>query len=173
MKEYADFVKEGNFTPLSVLNPELGMETAIFAEERGSRMSGATTAALSGRITGMSGEEGFSIEKESMNIEEAHAQVTEMLNSIEEKTKLTNESFKMLDKPMEKRYKGRRRKISVTDDIVSLSSTELSIGLDAGVLNSATSSRSSGYQSQPDIKDNMSSDTIGEAEDNFGEDGKI
>ena len=168
MKEYADFVKEGNFTPLSVLNPDLGMETAIFAEDRGSRMSGVTTAALSGRITGMSGEEGFSSEKESMNLEEAHTKVTEMLNTIEEKTKLTNESFKMLDKPVEKRYKGRRRKISVTDDIVNLSSADQNIGVDTGVLNSATSSRSSGYQSQPDIKDNMT----GEVEESFGDDGK-
>ena len=171
MKEYADFVKEGNFTPLTVMNPELGMETAIFAEDREHHMSGAATAALSGRMTGMSGEEGLTGDKENMNMDEAHAKVTEIFKSITDKTKNTDESYKVLDKPLEKRYKGRRRKISVNDAIVNLSSTEQGIGRDDGLLSSANSSRSSGYQSQLDTKENVSIAMIGEVSDDFRDNG--
>ena len=32
MKEYTEFVKEGNFLPMSVLDPYLGIENEVFAE---------------------------------------------------------------------------------------------------------------------------------------------
>ena len=32
MKEYTEFVKEGNFLPMSVLDPFLGIENEVFAE---------------------------------------------------------------------------------------------------------------------------------------------
>ena len=34
MREYTDFVKEGNFSPMTVLDPERGMDTEIFAKVR-------------------------------------------------------------------------------------------------------------------------------------------
>lgn len=169
VKEYADFVKEGNFTPLTVMNPELGMETAIFAEDREHFLSEGTTASVSGRITGMSGEEGTSDKKEICNMDKVHAKVTEMLNSIDETTKSMSKSSKMIEKPVEKRYKGRRRKISVTDAIANLTSHEQGI-VDTCAINSANSSRSSGYHSQQEINDsrgNIDDCSIVEKEENF------
>ena len=174
MKEYAEFIKEGNFSPMSVLNPELGMDSAIFAKDRASNMSGRVTG-LSGRMTGMSGDDDIPLEKENINLDQAHAKVTELLNKIEEKTKTTNEAFKIvgLDKVVEKRYKGRRRKISVGEDISQLSALDTGRGTDSVLINSANSSRSSGYQSQPDVRENSSIGRIGEVEDDFGDEGKI
>ena len=32
MREYAEFVKEGNFAPLAVLDSEMGLDSEIFAK---------------------------------------------------------------------------------------------------------------------------------------------
>ena len=172
MKEYAEFIKEGNFSPMSVLNPEMGMDSAIFAQDRASHVSGAVRG-LSGRMTGMSSDQdNFHEEKERVNLEEAHAQVTDMLSKIEEKAKNTKDAFAtVLEKPVEKRYKGRRRKISVGEDISHLSGLEQ--GRDLLASNSAHSSRSSGYQSQTERGESSSSGRIGEQADDFGDEGLI
>ena len=172
MKEYAEFIKEGNFSPMSVLNPEMGMDSAIFAQDRASHVSGAVRG-LSGRMTGMSSDQdNFHEEKERVNLEEAHAQVTDMLTKIEEKAKNTKDAFAtVLEKPVEKRYKGRRRKISVGEDISHLSGLEQ--GRDLLASSSAHSSRSSGYQSQTERGESSSSGRIGERADDFGDEGII
>ena len=47
MREYTDFVKEGNFSPMTVLDPDLGMDTEIFAKVRSCSLG--STRATSGR----------------------------------------------------------------------------------------------------------------------------
>ena len=116
----------------------------------------------------MSGEDGFPTEKECVNLEEAHTKVKDMLSKIEETTSSTKEAY-ALDKPLEKRYKGRRRRISVNDNIGHLSTLEQRRDID--IVNSANSSRSSGYHSQLDMKENMSIGRIGEVADDFGDEG--
>ena len=74
LKEYAEFVKEGNFLPMSVLDPELGMENEVFAEVK-STFGGFSR---SGRDSQMSTNLG-----ETVNLDEAFSKVTEMLDKVE------------------------------------------------------------------------------------------
>ena len=166
MKEYTEFIKEGNFSPMSVLNPDLGMASEIFAMDRKGDVSGRMTG-MSGRMTGLDGEV-----LENVNMDEAHAKVTEMLNKIEKTSKTSGDGCKtVFEKPVERRYKGRRRKISVGEDISQLTSLEQGRALDTISTNSANSSRSSGYHSQPDVREVNSIGRIGELQDDFGTEG--
>ena len=63
--DYAEFCKEGNFLPMSVLDPDIGMDTEIFAQQR--------KGSLSGRLSEMSGYNG-----EPVNVDEAFDKVMEM-----------------------------------------------------------------------------------------------
>ena len=63
--DYAEFCKEGNFLPMSVLDPDIGMDTEIFAQQR--------KGSLSGRLSEMSGYNG-----EPVNVDEAFDKVTEI-----------------------------------------------------------------------------------------------
>ena len=139
LKEYAEFVKEGNFSPMSVLNPELGIETEIFARD-GGRM-----ARLSGR---RGGDYVNNADSNNISIEEVHANVSEILSKIEETTKSSTEAYKAVyHDPFEKRYKGRRRKISVDDDISKL------YGMEQDNQDLVTTNSDSGYHSQGEIKE--------------------
>ena len=74
MREYAEFVKEGNFLPMSVLDPELGMDNEVFAEVK-TTFGGFSR---SGRDSQMSLNLG-----ETVNLDEAFSKVTDMLNKVE------------------------------------------------------------------------------------------
>jgi hypothetical protein len=58
--EYMDYVKEGNFVPGPVLDPELGIEYELFAERRasgpGDRLSFSNTSSQPRRHKGQSGD---------------------------------------------------------------------------------------------------------------------
>ena len=157
MREDVDFIKEGNFSPMSVLNPELGMEAAIFAKDRSSSMSDAY-ANISGRASTMSNK--FSGgEERKISLDEAHTKVTDMLSKIEETIDVSLPA-KMLEKPPEKRYKGRRRKISVEDEISNLSHPGQDRGRDFDMMSvkSTNSSNSSGYISSQESREFFTSD---------------
>ena len=73
LREYADFVKEGNFIPTSVLDPDLGMEAEVFAEVKSSG-----SGLRSGRVSEMSLVDG-----DPVNLDEAFYKVSAMLSKVE------------------------------------------------------------------------------------------
>ena len=83
MREYADFVKSGNFIPTSVLDPDLGMEAEVFAEVKSSG-----GGLRSGRLSEMSLRDG-----EPVNLDEAFTEVNEMLSRVEDKAEQRRSSL--------------------------------------------------------------------------------
>ena len=153
MKEYAEFIKEGNFSPMSVLDPELGINGEIFAKER--KRGGGN---ISERLADTEGED-----INNSSLEKVHANVSELMSKIEKNTKSTSQAYKAVyDDPFEKRHKGRRKKFSEDDDISDI----FGIKNDMLTNNSANSSQSSGYQSQVEILDTQGEENlyVGETE---------
>ena len=155
MREYADFVKSGNFIPTSVLDPDLGMEAEVFAEVKSSG-----GGLRSGRLSEMSLRDG-----EPVNLDEAFTKVNEMLSRVEDKAEQRRSSLVTSETrdQQPRRHKGRRVRMRPT---VSLDYPDLPKGSpgsgafqastsDIFGLNlnpdSETSSRSSGYQSQQEF----------------------
>ena len=148
MREYADFVKEGNFIPTSVLNPDLGMEAEVFAEVKSSG------GLRSGRLSEMSLRDG-----EPVNLDEAFTKVTEMLGKVEAGAEQRRSSLVTSEDPQPRRHKGRRVRmrstVSLDNDLPKgapgagpfQATTSDIFGFNLNP-DSDTSSRSSGYQSQ-------------------------
>ena len=135
MKDYAEFVKEGNFSPMAVLDPELGIKKEVFAKDR-------TKHRMQDEL-----EEN---EKAVYTLEKAHNNVTDLLSRIEEITNATNLDFKaQYTDPFEKRRKGRRKKYVEGENISEMIASRQEMTN----TNSANSSRSSGYVSQTDMLD--------------------
>ena len=154
MREYADFVKEGNFIPTSILDPDLGMEAEVFAE-----VKSAGGGLRSGRLSEMSLRDG-----EPVNLDEAFTKVNEMLEKVEAGVETRRKSLVATEPPLvPRRHKGRRVR---TRPSVSLDYNDMPRGAPgAGAFqtttsdifglnlnpDSETSSRSSGYQSQQEF----------------------
>ena len=85
MREYTDFVKEGNFSPMTVLDPDLGMDTEIFARVRSSSVD--TTRAPSGRMSALHHHH---LDPPAINLDEAFTAVTEALQRVEKDTKVSS-----------------------------------------------------------------------------------
>ena len=81
MREYTDFVKEGNFSPMTVLDPDLGMDTEIFAKVRSNSMS--STRVTSGTIRPSHLPPG-----QNINLDDAFTAVTQALERVERDNKV-------------------------------------------------------------------------------------
>ena len=79
MREYADFVKEGNFSPMTVLDPDLGMDSEIFAKVRSS------SVVTSGRASTI--PDNYH-QVETVNLDEAFLAVSQALERVEKDTKV-------------------------------------------------------------------------------------
>ena len=100
MREYTDYIKEGNFAPMTVLDTELGINSEIFAKTRS--RSVASTRGTSGRLSALQGEE-------TVNLDDALKQVTEALERVEGEAKVRRESLSLTAvKPERRRLRGRR-----------------------------------------------------------------
>ena len=86
MREYTDFVKEGNFSPMTVLDPDLGMDTEIFAKVRSSSLG--STRATSGRMSSLHHQP----PAQNVNLDEAFTAVTQALERVEQDTKVRSQS---------------------------------------------------------------------------------
>ena len=73
MKEYAEFIKERNFSPMTVLDPDLGMDGEIFAKDKTKGRGKEETIEAGG----------------NSSLEAAHTNMSELLNKIEETAKST------------------------------------------------------------------------------------
>ena len=134
MKEYAEFIKEGNFSPMTVLDPDLGMDGEIFAKDKTKGRGKEETIEAGG----------------NSSLEAAHTNMSELLNKIEETAKSTGGAFKAVyDDPFEKRHKGRRKKFSDDTDMSKV------FGINQNITNNhrETNSQSSGYISQIEMQD--------------------
>ena len=132
MREYTDYIKEGNFAPMTVLDTELGINSEIFAKTRS--RSVASTRGTSGRISALQGEE-------TVNLDEALQQVTEALERVEGEAKVRRESLSLTAvKPERRRLRGRRARPGHEDPPAS-----------------ANSETSSGYHSQGNLSCHLSS----------------
>ena len=148
MREYADFVKQGNFIPTSVLDPDLGMEAEVFAEVKSSG------GLRSGRLSEMSLREG-----EAVNLDEAFTRVTEMLSKVEAGVEQRRSSLVTSEAPQPRRHKGRRVRarpsasLSLEPDLPTGGPGATTSDIFGFNLNpdSDSSSRSSGYQSQQEF----------------------
>ena len=90
MREYADYVKEGNLTPMTVLDPDLGMDTEIFAKVRSSSVG--STRATSGRMSALHHHQHhhqqYQPPAENINLDDAFTAVTQALQRVEKDTKV-------------------------------------------------------------------------------------
>ena len=149
MREYADFVKQGNFIPTSVLDPDLGMEAEVFAEVKSSG-----GGLRSGRLSEMSLRDG-----EAVNLDEAFTRVTEMLGKVEAGVEQRRSSLVTSEAPQPRRHKGRRVRarpsasLSLDPDLPPGGPGATTSDIFGFNLNpdSDSSSRSSGYQSQQEF----------------------
>ena len=107
MREYTEFVKEGNFSPMTVLDPDLGMDSEIFAKVRSSSV--ASTRGTSGRESGL-GMNNLQPE-DAVNLDEALSKVTAALERVESDTVARRESESSIVPPSvqeRRRWRGRR-----------------------------------------------------------------
>ena len=166
MREYTDFVKEGNFSPMTVLDPDLGMDTEIFAKVRSSSVG--STRATSGRMSSLLHHHQQYQHQQppapSINLDEAFTAVTQALQRVEKDNKVSSdrgwagwaESLVLQERkeaelssssttpsssstlaPPEVKRRGRRGKACLEDSLTPAITPD-----------SANSERSSGYQSQ-------------------------
>ena len=150
MREYADFVKQGNFIPTSVLDPDLGMEAEVFAEVKSSG-----GGLRSGRMSEMSLREG----EVMVNLDEAFTRVTEMLGKVEAGAEQRRSSIVTSEAAKPQRHKGRRVRarpsasLSLDHDLPTGGPGATTSDIFGFNLNpdSDSSSRSSGYQSQQEF----------------------
>ena len=90
MREYTDFVKEGNFSPMTVLDPDLGMDTEIFAKVRSSSVG--STRATSGRMSALNHHQHHQYQPpaQNINLDEAFTAVTQALERVEKDNKVSS-----------------------------------------------------------------------------------
>ena len=151
LREYADFVKEGNILPMTVLDPELAMINETFAAIK----SEEAMMGCSGRISEMSTRS----DGEAVNLDEAFSKVCDMLEKVEIQSKeRRNSESKTTSAEEPLRRRGRRVRKATPAPIQLLPSdienfdNHQNVDL-FGMMppDSAHSSRSSGYFSQQDF----------------------
>lgn len=147
LREYADFVKEGNFLPMTVLDPDLAMINETFAAVKS---EDAVLGCQSGRLSELSTRS----DGEVVNLDEAFSKVCEMLNKVEAQSKERKESH-ATEGVEELPTRRRGRRVRKPTPIVQQPLVPVPDNLEADLFglppNSADSSRSSGYFSQQDF----------------------